>query len=491
MSNSRNNKSERDAPIESPIAFSPCSNGEYCPTEPTARDRRAEARFRELTEEKSRRLGISRREFAESACGFATALFVINELYGCSDAPGASGGDGGRDGGVVGRDSAGYDVGPEAMEDAGLACERLMGDEFIFDVQTHPPEPLAPWSDEPLSADAETYIRALFVTSDTTVACLSGIPAARNPGLENVDANRMIREIVERLAGPRLLYHVNVDPPRGASELDYMEELAASYQVAAWKVYPHVGAWRLDGDDGLAFVDKARELGVLRIAAHRGLGADSGAYDQPSSPIDLVRAARMNPDVAFLTYHSGWERSVDENHPFDPADPNPRGVDRLIKAVRDEGLAPGSNVYGELGSTWRGLMTDPTAAAHVLGKLLLYLGEDRVVYGTDSVFTGSPMEQIVALRTFEIPLGMQEEFGYPALTDAIRAKIFGLNGAAAYGIDPEAMRCVIADDFVERLRMMARLEPGSNDVRLRKAYGPRTRREYLAFLDWEAHLHRG
>jgi predicted TIM-barrel fold metal-dependent hydrolase len=485
-------KSEHDEPIESPVSFTPCSNGEFCPPEPTERDRRAERRFRELVEEKSRRLGMSRRQFAESACGLATALVVINEVYGCSDDPGTSGRDGGgSDGGVVGRDAAGYDVGPEAMEDAGLACETLLGDEFIFDVQTHPPDPLAPWSGEPLSADAETYIRALFVASDTTVACLSGIPAARNPGVDNVMANRMLREIVERLAGPRLLYHVNVDPPRGASELTYMDELADTYQVAAWKVYPHVGPWRLDDDDGLAFIEHARALGNPRIAAHRGLGADSGAYDQPSSPIDLVRAARMNPDVSFLTYHSGWERGVDENHPFDPADPNPRGIDRLIKGVLDEGLSPGSNVYGELGSTWRALMTQPAAAAHALGKLLLYLGEDNVVYGTDSVFTGAPMEQIVALRTFEIPVAMQEMHGYPAITPEIRRKIFGLNGAAVYGIDPAAMRCAIADDFVERLRMMARHDPGSVELPRRKSYGPRTRREYFAFLEWEAHLHRG
>jgi predicted TIM-barrel fold metal-dependent hydrolase len=86
-------------------------------------------------------------------------------------------------------------------------------------------------------------------------------------------------------------------------------------------------------------------------------------------------------------------------------------------------------------------MTQPQAAAHVLGKLLRYLGEDRVLWGTDAVFTGSPQEQIVAFRAFQIPEPMREAHGYPALTDRVRAKIFGANAAQVYGVDPDAVRC--------------------------------------------------
>jgi uncharacterized protein len=477
----RRRKSDPEEEVESPISFAPCSNGEFAPVPESDRDRRAKARFREIVDEKSRRLGMTRRQFARSACGYAAALVAINEAYGCSD-PSAGGTDGG---------SARYDVGPDATEDAGLACELLSGDEFIFDVQTPPPDPLTPWRDEPLPSSAEDFSRTLFVGSDTTVACLSGIPQVRILGTENVEANRALLDAVQALAGPRLRVHANVDPTRGESELDYMEALAAGYDLAAWKVYPHVGPWRLDDEEnGLPFIAKASELGIRVIAAHRGLGADSGAHDQPSSPIDLVRAARMTPDISFLTYHSGYERAIDENHPFDPEDPNPSGVDRLIKAVIDEGIAPGGNVYGELGSTWRAVMTSPDAAAHVLGKLLRYLGEDNVIWGTDSVFTGSPQEQIVAMRSFEIPTSMQESYGYPALTDEIRRKIFGLNGAAVDGIDPDAMRCAIGDDFVSDLRMASHLEPDSVEIPGEKSYGPRTRREYLAFLRWERYLRR-
>ena len=50
------------------------------------------------------------------------------------------------------------------------------------------------------------------------------------------------------------------------------------------------------------------------------------------------------------------------------------GVDRLIKTVLDNGLGPNGNVYAELGTTWFNLMSNMNEAAHVLGKLLKYLG---------------------------------------------------------------------------------------------------------------------
>lgn len=453
-------KSETEAEPQSPITFHPCSNGEFCPREETPTDQRAAAAFRELVEQKHRRLGLSRRAFAESACGMAAALLVINSVYGCS------------------RDGTGYQVTPDMAEDQARACAALSGDEFIFDVQIHPTEPLEAFR-EPLPLSAEEIIRMIFVDSDTSVGCLSGVPYAH--GLENLGANRQLQEIIERLGGPRLIFHANADPPAGPSELDYMAEVAARHKIAAWKVYPHVGAWRLDRGVGLAFLERARALGTKIIAAHRGIGPGVD-YASVTSPIDLALAAKMFPDLTFLTYHSGWDAAADENHPFNPAEPNPIGVDRLIKAVLDNGIGKDGNVYAELGSTWRNLMTSPLAAGHALGKLLKYLGEDRIVWGTDSVFTGSPQEQIVAFRAFQIPQQLQEQHGYPALTDTARRKILGLNGARVYGVDPAAVRCAIAKDFATELKMARAAEPDSVEVPRVKSLGPRTRREYLAFL---------
>jgi len=51
---------------------------------------------------------------------------------------------------------------------------------------------------------------------------------------------------------------------------------------------------------------------------------------------------------------------------------------------------------------WRQLLTTPDQAAHALGKVLSRVGEQRVLWGTDSIWYGSPEPQIMAMRTFEI-----------------------------------------------------------------------------------------
>ncbi len=84
-------------------------------------------------------------------------------------------------------------------------------------------------------------------------------------------------------------------------------------------------------------------------------------------------------------------------------------------------------MYAELGSTWYLMLRRPVEAAHVLGKLLRAVGPDRIVWGTDSIWYGSPQPLIDAFRTFEIPERMQEAFGYPALTPETKAKILGVN----------------------------------------------------------------
>lgn len=511
-------KGQHEPPVESPIPFNPGSNGEYCPRPDSVRDRRALSLFRALVEAKHKRAGMSRREFADSACGIATALFVINQVSGCGGdgaSPGTLNGAGGRvsgagaaaGGGVANgaggsagpapagspdsRGSvggAGFDVTEEMMEDPELACAALLDPEqFVLDVQTHTLTPLTrPWTDRDPPVTATSYINTIFASSETSVAVLSGIPDARELGLPNLAARELFQEIVGQVSGPRLIHHANLSPDLGPSELDYMEEVLAAYAPSAWKVYPHAGNWRLDSQEvGLPFVEKARALRLPLIAAHRGL-ADNGDYSAPSSPVDLVNAARQYPDVNFLCYHSGYEMGTDEDHPFDPNDENPRGVDRLVKAMLDNDLPASSNVYAEIGTTWNSVMGDVGQAAHLLGKLLRYVGEDRVVWGTDCVFHGSPNAQIVAMRSFQIPQAMQEQFGYPALTPELKSKIFGLNAAPIYGIDPQARRCEIAGDALAYLRKSYLHDPRSVPVSRDPRPGPRTRREFLAFRRFEA-----
>jgi uncharacterized protein len=55
----------------------------------------------------------------------------------------------------------------------------------------------------------------------------------------------------------------------------------------------------------------------------------------------------------------------------------------------------------------------------------------------------APQAQIAAFRAMTIPDSVREQYGYPALTDDVKAKIFGLNAAKLYGVDPNAVRCHI------------------------------------------------
>lgn len=515
----------------SPISFHPSSNGEFEPRPIIERDRRAAALYREIVEQKSRRLGLSRREFTESASGMVAALFVMNQVYGCrssntgegpggagsgasgSNSAGAAAGSGGSSAGASGgfsRDAgfdvphdvnakdaaaanadAGYDASAEAMEDAALADPVMSGQEFIFDVQTHTTVPAPPWNASTCNSNTPmmcptAYLSGIFVDSDTSVACLSGYPAARQNDRPSIQARGRIREIIDQLGGsPRLVIHANVRPDEGMVELDAMAEDAMKFPVAAWKTYPPGSAADgLDSDEfGRPFLERMRDTGVRVVASHRGISDDAGNWTGRSSPRDVVGAAKAAPDIKFLVYHAGWQSDVAEDHPFNMADAAPRGIDRLIKAVLDAGLGPESNVYAELGTTWFSLMNNMSQAAHALGKLLKYLGPDRVLWGTDSYNNGGPQPQIAAFRAFQIPQSMQTMYGYPALTPEVKAKIFGLNAAAVYGVDPKLMREKIKQDQINNI-MLTRREDPRRFPRGPLPHGPRTRREYLAFLRW-------
>ena len=88
------------------------------------------------------------------------------------------------------------------------------------------------------------------------------------------------------------------------------------------------------------------------------------------------------------------------------------------------------NCYAEIGTTWASsVVTFPTIAAHILGQLMKFLGEDRIVFGSDSVWYGSPQWQIEALWRFQIPEELRKKYGYPELTEQAKRKILGLTSA--------------------------------------------------------------
>jgi hypothetical protein len=349
-----------------------------------------------------------------------------------------------------------------ATTDPDEAEDLLSGDEFIFDVQTHLLDFDLSSADSgaagafaqgfPYASCGEADWRAcfkldhwtdeVFGSSDTAMAVISAVPILAEPTPLSIQVMEDAKRVAERVYGDgRVFMHGQVNPNVGdlAVSLDGMRQLRDEHPIAAWKVYTHIPGnlgWWLDDHDaaavrcGTAFLDTVREIGPPRVCVHKGFGSGS----EYASPLDIGPVAKANPDISFVVYHSGYEAGQAEG-PYSP-EGSVQGVNRLVKSLEDAGVGPGENVYAELGSTWFMVMRSPDSAAHVLGKLLRAVGEDNVVWGTDSIWYGSPQDQIQAMRTFVITPEFQDRYGYPELTDVVKRKIFGVNSARLYGVTP-------------------------------------------------------
>jgi predicted TIM-barrel fold metal-dependent hydrolase len=261
-------------------------------------------------------------------------------------------------------------------------------------------------------------------------------------------------------------------------ELARMAEVHKQYNIAAWKVYPQwgpkgVGWWLDDPEVGIPFIEEAKKIGIKNICMHKGF-AFPGNEPKYSSAIDVGRVAKKYPDMNFIVYHSGIEADRAEGAYDAKAE---RGVDTLIRSLQENGIAPNSNVYAEIGSTWRLVMAKPDQAAHTLGKLIKHVGAKRVLWGSDSIWYGSPQDQIQAFRAFQISKEFQDKFGYAALTPEIKADIFGLNAAPLYGVDLATVRKRTSLDPLGRMKAQYREEPMPTFETL----GPRDAAEWRRF----------
>jgi predicted TIM-barrel fold metal-dependent hydrolase len=471
-----------------PIKVDTTTNGEFAPRALSPVERAANAHAMAVVGVAARRVGLSRRAFLKTCAGSAATLLAFNEVHG-------------RAGAIGGH----FDLPAEAALDPALAQAFVGGEEFICDIQTHCVDPSGAWrqgddgrrwefvlnqvfgqrrkcDDEGFACySAEQLVKEVFLDSDTDVAVVSALWGARGSNPTPIEYAAEARAIVDTLGGRhRALIHGGV-LPNDPGALELMEVQAKEYRVDAWKTYPQWGPegrgyFMDDPELGIPLIEQARALGVKIICAHRGLPLGNLDY-RYSHPGDIARVARQYPDVTFICYHSGFEPGVAEG-PYDPEDP--KGVDRLIQAHQDMGFRPNAgNLYAELGSTWRYFMSKPDQAAHLMGKLLKYFGQERICWGTDALWYGSPQDQIQAFRSFKISESFQERFGYPALTQTAKARIFGLNAAQVYGVDPSmATARSPKDDPLVALK-------GSYGQAYNpsfQTFGPKTRREFLDLL---------
>ena len=416
----------------------------------------------------SNSLGIDRREFLKTTGGMALALLAMNQVFGKF-----------------------FDVLPIEAAEPQAFRERRGPSPFIFDVQTHYVSSSynGRWKDAllglrrraremgvnpKLSGDTatmkdlswENYIREVFLDSDTDLALIS-TPPGPYPWEAVVPPKEMahIRDEINQVTdSQRMLAHGMLTPQLGKVDLDFMNQQAETLRVDAWKCYTGApakgfehGWWVSDEKIAYPALENARKLGVNNVCIHKGLPL--GPVPDYNHPRDVLQAARDFPKLNFVLYHSGFI-----------------GVHRLKLEEARKGEIPWtsefcrmkqqhpklSNIYMELGSTFAQLViTEPLICAHLLGQILKTFGQDALIWGTDSIWFGTPQWQIEAFRRFQIPESLQEQYEYPALSKELKAKVLGLNASQLFGVDVNAIRHELPNDYLSKIKM-AYLDEGAS-----------------------------
>jgi uncharacterized protein len=456
---------------EVPLPTRLVSNEEFPPHPQTAAQQAVEDRILTAAGRLAPRLGLSRRDFLRSSGGMATSLLAMNAVFGRF-----------------------FDVLEVEAADPAAFRERTGEPFFIFDVQVHyvgagydpdnaeagrkgavtkqgllglrkRAQRMNPQlaSDRGTLADLswENFVKEVFLDSETALGLIS-TPPGPYPQEAVVPPKEMthIRDEINRVTqSRRMLAHGLVTPQLGQTDLDFMDLQATTLKVDAWKAYtgaPPKGfehGWFVD-DERIAYpmLEKARALGVRRLCIHKGLPL--GPVADYNHPRDLIKAAKDFPDIDFLVYHSGL-LSVSATSQSTEV---PWTTEFCQMKQKEPDL---TNIYMELGSTFGQLVTtNPTACAHLLGQIIEAFGTDHVLWGTDSIWYGTPQWQIDAFRRFEIPAELIEKHHYAPLTRAVKEQIFGLNAARVFGVDVNATRNTLPKDYLSRIKM-AYLEEGT------------------------------
>jgi len=222
--------------------------------------------------------------------------------------------------------------------------------------------------------------------------------------------------VAEKYPG-RFVVNGAFDPRAGEPGLEEFERLVARWKLKGVKLY--TAEWRgssrgykLSDPWARRYLEKCGELGVRNIHVHKGptiwpLNRD--AFDVA----DIDDAATMFPELNFIVEHCGL----------------PRLEDFCWIAVQEP------NVYAGLAVAMPFIFSRPRYFAQVLGELLYWLGEDRILWASDYAIW-QPKWLVEQFVDFAIPEDMVSEYGQ--LTPDTKRKILGLNAARLYGLDVPA-----------------------------------------------------
>jgi predicted TIM-barrel fold metal-dependent hydrolase len=192
----------------------------------------------------------------------------------------------------------------------------------------------------------------------------------------------------------------------------------------------------------------------------------------------LGKAARDWPQITFVIYHSALRPFIELPDQSLAQFETSGRIDWVTDLAEIPAKFGVSNVYAELGTCFANTaVTHPRLAAAMLGTLIKGVGSDKVLWGTDSVWYGSPQWQIEALRRLEIPGDMQRRHGFAPLgpaDGAVKTAILSGNAARLYNLDIAAARDDIRDDHVEAMRREF-LALGAERSNLRYGYVAKTR----------------
>jgi predicted TIM-barrel fold metal-dependent hydrolase len=265
----------------------------------------------------------------------------------------------------------------------------------------------------------ETMMRDLFEVGHVDVAIFqpTNLRQWYSEGFNTTETNAAL---AERHPG-KFIVNTNFDPRDGDDGLKGLEERVKRFGCKGVKLYTaewkdDSRGWSLKSDESARYLDKCQELGIKNVHVHKGptiWPLDKDAFDVS----DVDHAATNFPELNFIVEHVGL----------------PRIEDFCFMATQEP------NVYAGLSVVVGGLMhARPRFFAKVMGELLFWLGEDKLIFGADYAIW-EPKWQVEGLVDWQMPDG--EEFSdYAKLTVETKQKILGLNAARLYDIEvPEKL----------------------------------------------------